>query len=202
MMATLFEPMPFSGQRPLPAWLQALSPDAESGEAKFTPGLGSSPDASPHAAPDDAQDEAYQRGFAEGHAAALAEMSEHQEHQEKVRLSLTRLEQEQAQLVQQQLAQTVGALCAATLDNTMPDPELLRSRCDQALAMLDAQTGDGVLYAHPDDLAVLEVPENACWTLAADPALARGALRLCTSEGDLLDGPQQWREAIDGALGL
>lgn len=201
-MATSFEPMPASEQRPLPAWLQALSPDAESGEAAFTPGLGSSPDASTHPAPDDVQDEAYQRGFAEGHASALAELSEHQAHQEKLRLSLTRLEKEQAQLIQQQLAQTVGALCAATLGTAMPDPQLLQSRCDQALAMLDTHTGDGVLYAHPDDLASLEVPENACWTLAADPALARGALRLSTSEGDLLDGPQQWREAIDRALGL
>ena len=201
-MATSFEPMPASGQRPLPAWLQALSPDAESGEVVFTPGFGPSPDVSTHAAPDDAQDEAYQRGFVEGHAAALSEIEEHNKHRAKLRLSLTRLEKEQAQLIQQQLAQTVGALCAATLGSAMPDPQLLQSRCDQVLAMLDAQSANGVLYAHPDDLASLEVPENACWTLAADPALARGALRLSTSEGDLLDGPQQWREAIDGALGL
>jgi flagellar assembly protein FliH len=67
------------------------------------------------------------------------------------------------------------------------DAETLTARCAAVAACIEGE-GPAVLEVNPDDMPLLE-GEGLGVTLAANPALGRGSVRLATSDGWIEDGP-------------
>ena len=146
--------------------------------------------------------------WAAGHAAGRAEaeaeyatiLAERQAAQEKLRLTIARLDAEQEELLRQRLYATIEALCEAALAPLQLDADALLARVHRAAAMLARADDERVLRLHPDDLALIgeALPEGL--ETRTDPALERGALRLETANGGVEDGPAHWRRAIAEAI--
>jgi len=146
--------------------------------------------------------------WAEGHAAGRAEaeaecaaiLAERQVGQEKLRLTLARLDAEQEELLRQRLYATIEALCETALAPLKLDREALLARVHRAAAMLARADDERVLRLHPDDFELIgkALPEGL--EVQTDPALERGALRLESANGGVEDGPAHWRRAIAEAL--
>lgn len=168
----------------------------------------------PHAAPactagDAAPDPlalAYARGHDAGRSEALAEAGlaaqDADATRERFAFSFARLDGALAEALRQRLHETVVALCEETLRPLALDPAALALRIERAVAMFARADDERVIRLHPDDHAVVASLLPGDWAFAADPALARGALRVETQSGGVEDGPEQWRTAIIEALRL
>lgn len=154
--------------------------------------------------PEDPSAIAFAEGFAAGTATAEAEAEririEADAAREKLELAFARFDAEQAENLRQRLYDTVAALCETALAPLALDTEALVRRIERAVAMLARADDDRVIRLHPDDLALIGARLPDGWTISPDPALARGALRIETSNGGVEDGPESWRQAIAEAL--
>lgn len=156
------------------------------------------------AQPDDPVAQAWHEGFAAGHAeadaAAKAQAAADETVRGKLALSFAKLDADRVEDLRGKLVETVAALCETALAPLALDRDALARRAGVAAAMLARAEDERVLRLHPDDLALVAAQLPANLSVAPDPALDRGALRLEGAIGGVEDGPALWRHAIAEAL--
>ena len=86
------------------------------------------------------------------------------------------------------LSQAVLRLVRQIMGEVPVDETLLAARCAAVAACIEGDASQAALEVHPDDLPLLAA-EHSGVTLTANPALARGSVRLATAEGWVEDGP-------------
>jgi len=202
-MASLFEPL-FAGglaarSEHLPGWLAAVR--EARGFAAHSPASGGAPHcaSTQQGSP---QDAAYAEGERAGRAAVMAEIAQGKEPRERLGLALARLDADWEERLSARLAETVAALCEATLAPLALDPEALQRRCIAAAGVVGEGIIDASLRLHPDDIDLLDPAFASTWHLVPDPGLERGTVEFDMPEGAVRDGPEEWRGAMREALGL
>ncbi|MGY6550543.1 MAG: FliH/SctL family protein [Erythrobacter sp.] len=203
---------------PAPCWFEALGHDAGFAEdwpfarlpAPPAPVAAAMPaDASEAASPpppdgEDALARAYDEGAAAGRAAGLdearAEARREADHARALRLAFRALDEAALDVLAEELAHTVMALCSQVLGDYAIDGAALAARCTAAAQRLGGGWQGARLHLHPDDLANL--PDGALdgWEVAPDAALERGSLVIEGADGTVRDGPADWRRALAEAL--
>ncbi len=189
-----------------PGWLDLLT---EPGGFRETLPFGAAP--APAPAPPEpvlvpvdpgaaAIERAYSEGLAAGRAAAEAEGQLAAERQRALRLNFRALDEAAMEVLASDLADTVIALCDATLTGCAPDREALLARCHAAAQRLGSAAEGLRLHLHPDDIAALGDDALAGWQVVADPLQVRGGLMIEASDGTVRDGPADWRRAIAAAV--
>lgn len=149
--------------------------------------------------------EAYQAGKAEGRRLAEDAMQS-QAHdaasaERAIELAFARFDEDSARLLQERLRAAVVAICQAMAGEIAIDPERLASRVGIAANLL-RRTHDGrIVRLNPEDLTLVRGRVDPALTIEPDPDLARGELRIDAGDGGIEDGAQQWRAALDEALG-
>lgn len=149
---------------------------------------------------------AFAEGFAAGSNEAMDAAEEAAraaaEARGKIEFSFAKLDADLAENLRHKLLETVTALCESVLHPLALDADALARRVETAVAMFVRADDERIIRLHPDDLDLVLGKLPADWQFQPDPALARGALRVETSNGGVEDGPAQWREAITEALRL
>jgi flagellar assembly protein FliH len=193
---------------PSPHWLALLGEPGDFREALVfgepaledtapAPSPQSEPEADPAA---DALARAYAEGEAAGRAAAEAEAEVHASRQRALRLAFRSLDEVAGQVLADDLAATVMALCDAVLAECAIDRDALLERCHAAAMRIGGAADALILHLHPDDAAMLGADALAGWQVKPDPALERGSVLIEGADGVVSDGPAEWRRAIAGAV--
>lgn len=189
-----------------PGWMALLGEPAEFREAVTfgapdphtrSPSPPSMPQPDPAAA---ALARAFADGEAAGRAAATAEADASAARQRALRLAFRSLDEVAAQVLSEDLAATVMALCDATLAGCAIDRDALLARCHAAAKRIGGAAETLVLHLHPDDAAMLGPDAISGWHLTADAALERGTVLIEAADGVVSDGPAEWRRAIAAGL--
>jgi len=188
-----------------PGWLALLDEPAQFREA-FVFGA-AQPAACAHdpAAPvpdpgGDAIARAFADGQAAGRAAAEAEAETAAARQRALRMAFRTLDQTARDVLADDLAETVIALCEAALADCAVDRDALITRCHAAAQRIGGAPEVLTLHLHPDDIAALDPDALTGWKVMPDPALERGAVRIEGADGAVIDGPAEWRRAIAAAV--
>lgn len=142
---------------------------------------------------------AFAEGEAAGRAAAAEEAAREGETQRALRIAFRALDQSAMDALADELAETVIALCAATIDEWSEPAQSLENRCREAARRLGSAASACALHLHPEDAARLRDALEG-WRIEADPALERGAIVLEGPDGAVRDGPAEWRRAIAAAV--
>ena len=142
----------------------------------------------------------YDQGIAEARAEAEATRAAREDAWAALTVAAARLDAEQTRALADRLRETVIALCETALAGAALDPAMLTRRVESTAAMLARADDDRVIRLHPDDLELVQPRLPADWTLAPDPLLPRGALRIEGRHGGVEDGPEQWHAALVEAL--
>lgn len=207
-MATMFRSHDHASPE-APSWLLALgertgsfAPDQRYSAAALaaaqTDAAGSSDDAARQAQA--ALDEAFEAGLARGRAESQAIAAAERAAQERLRISLARLDETMRRDLADRLADTVAELVEATLAPLALDPVSLERRCAAAAEMLGEAQENLALHLHPDDVALLDPEFAAGWTIVPAPESERGTVRVEGTEGGAVDGPAEWRAALAAAF--
>ncbi|MEP5576757.1 MAG: FliH/SctL family protein [Erythrobacter sp.] len=158
-----------------------------------------------HAANPDAVPTALEQAFADGEQAgrraAQAQLDAQNEHVRQLRLSFRELDQAALDTLAMALQETVLALCEQAMAPYAVDEEALRDRCAKAAVRLGSAASDCKLRLHPQDISLLGEDFADQWQVEPDETIQRGGLRLESADGEVRDGPQEWRRAIAAALG-
>ncbi|MCH2487371.1 MAG: hypothetical protein MK010_06485 [Erythrobacter sp.] len=175
----------------------AFTPNARFARAPAAP--------APEPAPSDPADDAYASGYRDGQAAAQAEweaaiMRERQE-RAIIELAFARFDADSALALRENLRATVVALCEGAILPLALDKDGLARRIETAAAMFQRRHDERTILLHPDDLELVKDSVSDTLELKADPSVERGGLRVETEDGGVEDGPEQWRRAIEEALG-
>ena len=144
--------------------------------------------------------EAFAAGMAQGQAEARAEALAEREAFERLRMSLGRLDEKMSRQIADRLAETVALLCEVTLAPLALDRDALQRRCQAAASALGEAQESLTLHLHPDDIASLDPEFAQNWAIVAAPALERGTVRVEGAEAGAIDGPAEWRAALQAAL--
>jgi len=147
-----------------------------------------------------ARTEAYAQGWADAQAAAAAEAAQNAAAHEALHIGFARLDAALAAQSAAWLAETVAALCEATLAPLALDREGLAARAIRAVEALADAEGTLTLRMNPDDHALVAPLLPADWSFRADPTLARGVLAVSGVEGGLIDDPADWPRTIRAAI--
>ncbi len=139
-----------------------------------------------------AQDEARQRGFEEGLAAGKAELTSRIARLTALGQAFAQPFQALEQAVEDEIvALAVQLACHLVRREIERDPVVLQGAIHDCLAVLAPTVRDVTLYLNTEDAALFrgQLPAQADlkFKLAADPALARGDLRVA-SGSSLVDG--------------
>ncbi|OBV10906.1 Flagellar biosynthesis/type III secretory pathway protein [Erythrobacter dokdonensis DSW-74] len=202
--------MPEAAPAP-PGWLAALAEPADFRDAMPFSALAPEPaaavapaEAEPEAVRDSAAEDALALAYAEGEAAgrmaALAEAERDAARQRALRLAFRALDEAARDVLAQDLADTVIALCGGVLEDHATDRDALLARCHAAAARIGGAPTALRLHLHPEDIAALGPEALADWSVIADSALERGGLLLEGPDGAVRDGPQDWRRTIAAAV--
>lgn len=146
--------------------------------------------------------EALAKAEQRGREAALAEMEAEGKLAGRLALKLKRMDEAMQEQLATRLAETVCALCEATLAPLATDPAALQKRCVDAAGMVGEGIIDASLRLHPADIALLDPGFASTWHIVPDVGLERGSVQFDMAEGAVRDGPAQWRLALREALGL
>ena len=188
-----------------PGWIAALSarggftagwPFAESGQSLRQP---QEQDKTADAA-GDAIAKAFAEGEAMGRESALAEAEQANGTRREFRLAFRSLDQAAMDALAADLADTVLTLCRQVIDERAIDGDTLVKRCHGAANRIGAAAGQCSLRLHPDDIALVGDDALAGWQVQPEPTLERGGLLLEGPDGQVRDGPAEWRRAIAAAL--
>ncbi|MEO1220217.1 MAG: FliH/SctL family protein [Pseudomonadota bacterium] len=171
----------------------------EDEQAGIEPPSETAPSSEPVPQPDPIA-EAFAQGEAEGRQAAMAEQAALREQKLTLRQTFRALDQAAMDVLANDLAETVIALCSQSLADYVPGPEALKSRCLEAAKRIGSGASDATLYLHPDDLRLLDREGLGEWAIVGDPAVEQGGLRLETKDGSVSDRPADWRRAIAAAI--
>lgn len=185
-----------------PGWLAMLS---EPGEFREALNFGEQErEASPSEHRPDPAAEAFARAYAEGkadgRAAATAEAEATATRQRALRLAFRSLDEAAAQVLSEDLAATVMALCDATLADCAVNRDALLARCHAAAKRIGGAAETLILHLHPDDAAMLGADALGGWQAKPDAALERGTVLIEGADGVVSDGPAEWRRAIAAAV--
>lgn len=149
--------------------------------------------------------EAYEHGFAEGQAAAreqlFADQSASNAERKAIELAFARFDEASAALLRERLHATVLAICQDMAGPVALDSHGLAARVDAAAALIRSRHDQRVVRLHPTDLGLVQDRVDPGLTLLADPAIPRGSLRVDGKQGGVEDGAEQWRAALEEALG-
>ena len=193
---------------PPPGWLALLG---EPGAFRETVTFGAAepealslvPEPEPEAQCDPAEEalaRAYAEGEAVGRAAAEAEAEALAARQRALRLAFRSLDEAAAQVLSDDLAATVMALCEAVLGECAAVRDGLLARCHAAARRIGGAADALILHLHPDDVALLGDDALTGWQVKPDPALERGSVLIEGADGVVSDGPAEWRRAIAAAV--
>ncbi len=138
------------------------------------------------------KDEARQRGYEEGLAAGKAEAAARATRLDGLISAFTHPFQALEQAVEDEIVGLAVSLARHLVRREIEhDPAVLHAAIADCLAALATSVRDVTLYFHPDDAALvrgaLAAGAEQRYKIAADPALARGDLRL-SSGSSLVDG--------------
>ena len=149
--------------------------------------------------------DAYASGYRDGQAAARAEAEEamQRERHERamIELAFARFDADSALALRENLRATVMALCEDAILPFALDRDGLTRRIETAAAMFQRRHDERTILLHPDDLELVKDNVSEGLDLKPDPTVERGGLRVETEDGGVEDGPEQWRRAIEEALG-
>ena len=132
--------------------------------------------------------EAFAQGFDEGMRLAGENMAADQEIRERLIHALEQMAPVANGELSALLSVTVLRLVEQIVGKVSVDPEMLAKRVAAVAAFIEEEQGRNQLRVHPDDIALLAGHEFGI-ALTPDPAIARGSVRLETSEGWIEDGP-------------
>jgi len=144
--------------------------------------------------------EAFDAGLAQGRSEAREQVAAERAAHQKLRLSISRLDDATRRQFADRLAQTVQGLCEATLGPVALDSEALQRRCLTAAGMLGETQDRLELHLHPEDVFSLDPEFAENWTIIPAPHFERGAIRIEGPEAGVTDGPQEWRAALETAF--
>lgn len=150
---------------------------------------------------EEAHAQGFAQGLAEGRAMAEAEALAAMQARGQLSLAFERLDREMEEDLRLALRDTVAALCEGVLAPLALDELALLARIEKAVAMLSRSYDERTIRLHPEDLELVSERLRADWHVQPDPSLARGALRVESTESGIEDGPETWRRAIADALG-
>jgi flagellar assembly protein FliH len=145
--------------------------------------------------------EGYATGLADARADADGRIAADAAAREALSLALARIDLDHVEAFAARLRETVTALCEATLSPLALDPVALAARAARAAGLFAEADGDVTIRLHPEDIALVAPALGGGWTVAHDPALERGAIRVENAAGGVEDGPAEWRRAIEDVLG-
>lgn len=206
-MASSFEQSVFDADRREPEWIAALSrrPARFVSDRRFTEeSTGSLPPALDDGPELATEENLWQRGYDAGMAAAEVEQARlariDADAHDKLRLAFARLDACACDALAEQLADTVVALCEATLAPLTLDRGALQQRCEQAARGLGAAPEHLTLRLCPQDAAMIDPDFAAAWRIVPDAGLNRGALCLESRDGGIADDPALWTSQLRQAL--
>ncbi|WP_239805217.1 FliH/SctL family protein [Croceicoccus hydrothermalis] len=142
---------------------------------------------------------AYGDGLQKGREEAEAEFAEREAIRARLAGALTRLDADERGRFAERLRETVMLLCEAVLGEAAGDAELLKTRCDRAIAAL-ADGEPPVLRMHPADIEMLDEEYRLSRSIIVDPAMKRGDLRAEQGGGGVVCGPADWMVAVRAAV--
>lgn len=197
--------------RPAPGWIALLDEAGDfreafpfghpAAEALSCPSARMVPEPDPAA---DALARAFADGEATGRMAAEAAADTRAEaaatRQRSLRLAFRTLDQAARDVLAEDLADTVMALCDAALAGAAIDRDALIARCHAAARRIGGAAEALTLHLHPEDIAALDAEALAGWQVIPDPALERGGVLIEGADGAVSDGPVEWRRAIAAGL--
>lgn len=135
-----------------------------------------------------AAQEAFLQGFQEGERLTREAAERDNDARAELAAAVIQLAQAGEGELARLLSQAVIRLVAQIIGEVPIDPEILKARCDAVAACIDGDEARAVLEVNPEDLPLLAMEQMAV-TLAANPDLPRGSVRLATSDGWVEDGP-------------
>lgn len=135
-----------------------------------------------------AAQEAFLQGFREGERIAREAMEADNAARDQLVHALGHIAQAGEGTLATMLSQAVVRLVGQIMGEVALDEALLKERCAAVAACIDSDDSKAVLEVNPEDLPLIEM-EQAGVALTANPALARGTVRLATHEGWVEDGP-------------
>lgn len=147
-------------------------------------------------------EESYRKGEAAGRAAALAEIEATQQAERALRLRFGTLDSAALEVMEEALAETVLNLCGQLMESFAIDQKALNARCREAAKRLGAAASQCTLQLNPQDICLLDAELHDRWQITENPELERGSVLFEGADGQVSDGPLEWRCAIAEALGL
>jgi len=136
---------------------------------------------------EEASREAFLQGFREGERVARESADADNEARILLANAVQHIAQSGEGTLAAMLSQAVIRLVGQIMGDVSLDEAVLKDRCAAVAACIDSDEAH-VLEVSPDDLHLLE-EEATGVTLAANPDLPRGTVRLATADGWVEDGP-------------
>ena len=144
---------------------------------------------------------AFEEGLAKGREVAESAAAIKERAQRELRLRFGELDSAALEVLEGALAETVLALCDSVLADHAVDKDALLQRCKAAANRLGIAAKQCALHLHPDDKALLAADTAEQWRIVDDPDLPRGSVVFQGPDGEISDGPAEWRAAIALAIG-
>lgn len=137
---------------------------------------------------DQARADAFAQGFDEGVRVATETMAADEEGKLRLAHALEQVAPVANGALSSLLSVTVLRLVEQIVGKVSVDPDMLAARVEAVAAFIEEEQGRNHLRVHPDDIALLSGHEFGI-ALTPDSGIARGSVRLDTSEGWIEDGP-------------
>lgn len=146
-------------------------------------------------------DQAYDRGIEAGRAKAVLEFSEERQRLLALVASATALQPEPSEELAALIVQAVNRLVRAAMGNVAIDQNWLTARAHEAADSISQCDTAQTLWAHPDDVALLEAAELSL-AVIADPDAAPGSIRVGCSSGWIEHGLPLYLEQLEAATAI
>ncbi len=141
----------------------------------------------------------YSEGFAAGAAEARAAAASEIAAMRTLLATAQVFQPEASDAWQSAIARTVERLVAEIVGTAQIDAGWLADKIAEALAAIETDEGERTLWLHPDDLALLDDCDFGV-TICADPAAARGAIRISHATGSIEHGTTPALDALRAQL--
>lgn len=135
-----------------------------------------------------AAQEAFLQGFREGERLTREAMEQDDRARVELAQAIGTIGQAGEGVLATLLSQAVIRLVTQVIGEVPIDEDVLKARCEAVAACIDGDEAKAVLEVSPEDLPLLQ-QEKLGMALAANADLARGSVRLATSDGWVEDGP-------------
>ena len=138
----------------------------------------------------------YSKGFSEGYA--KAQIENHRDVEAKLALSnsLNLITNSSESDILKVLWKTVSKLVVEAVGSASVDSDLIRSRCSEALSMIEEKRGEAILYVAETDLQIVKDLETEV-AIEIDPKLLSGSVRLTHLGGEIVGGTVRVIERIE-----